>query len=304
MTTIQRSLILYQSLMCIVLAPNYGGTLAQTVSDYDGNTYHTVEIGGQIWMQENLRAEHYADGSPITHVWSYEDSDSLAAIYGLLYDWDAAMNYSTVEEAQGACPTGWHIPSDAEWTQLGNHLGGNEVAGGKMKEAGNSHWKSPNTAATNESGFSALPAGEYDDTHYQFLGEYNVIWSSTQSSTQWAKYRYLSYSDGGLHPYDYYKSFRYSVRCVKNDAVGFQNNSFQGLRVYPNPVDVLLSFDQEKVPVTTKTVTVYNQQGIEIMEFPLDEQIHTEDMGMLSPGIYFLKINGSGGLRYKKILKR
>lgn len=304
MKSILRLLHYYSCLMCIVLLATCGAALAQTVSDYDGNTYPTIEIGDQIWMQENLRAVHYADGSPITSVWAYEDSDSLAAIYGLLYDWDGAMNYSTVEEAQGACPNGWHIPSDAEWTRLGNQLGGNEVAGGKMKETGYLHWKYPNTDATNESGFSALAAGEYDDTHYQLLGEYNVLWSSTQTSSQWAKYRYLSYTDAGLHPYNYYKSFRYSVRCVKNETVGLRNNSFQGLRVYPNPVDVLLNFDQEKVPVTTKTVTVYNQQGMEIMEFPLTEQRHAKDMGMLSPGIYFLKINSSSGPRYRKILKR
>ncbi len=272
--------------------------------DYDGNTYEVVKIGEQHWMQENLKSLHYADGSPISNALSYNNDDSLADIYGRLYDWDAAMNYSVVEQAQGVCPNGWHIPSDDEWSQLADYLGGSSVAGGKMKQVGLEHWKAPNTAATNESGFNALASGEYDDTHFQLLNEYFVAWSSTQSNANFAKYRYLSYDDGAMHPYSYYKSFLYSVRCVKDQSLGIDKTTSLGLKVYPNPVDYLMYLDQEKDDKIEKSVQVFNQQGKEMMHFMWSGKQHAEDMGVLEPGIYLLKIVNKGEVKYKKILKR
>ncbi len=288
----------------LILILYIGNIHGQPLVDIDGNIYQTIQIGGQTWMQENLKVLHYPDGSAINNVSAYEDSDSLAAIYGMLYDWDAAMNYTTTEKAQGVCPDGWHIPSDDEWTQLANFLGGSAVAGGKMKESGTTHWSSPNVAATNESGFTALPAGEYDDTHYQLLSQYFVVWSSTQSNASFAKYRYLSYQDGELHPYNYYKSFRYSVRCLKNEAVGMNMHHTPGLKVYPNPVDYLIYFDQEAAILQQKEVTVYNHMGKKMMDFKLRTNHHVEDMGTLAAGIYFLKIEAHGQVNYKKIMKR
>ena len=131
----------------------------ETVTDFDGNIYNTVTIGNQVWLKENLKSLHYSDGEVIPDVAKYNDSDSLGEIYGCLYTWDAAMRNSTSQGAQGIAPEGWHIPTDAEWREMENYLGGASVAGGKMKTAGTSHWNAPNTAATNSSGFSALPAG-------------------------------------------------------------------------------------------------------------------------------------------------
>ncbi len=155
-------------------------TYEGTVSDYNGNNYWTVKIGDQVWMAQNLKTTRYADGSDIPLVeggtaWDalvapdkgycwYENMTSHRDTYGGLYNWAAAMNGAAGSDAnpsgiQGACPDGWHLPSDAEWTVLSDYLGGGGVAGGKMKEAGTVLWDSPNTGATNESGFSALPAG-------------------------------------------------------------------------------------------------------------------------------------------------
>jgi len=277
-------------------------TFSQTVTDVDGNIYNTIEIGTQTWLKEDLKVLHYPDSSEITEVWSYNDDDSLANIYGRLYTWDAAMNYSTQEGAQGVCPDGWHIPSDGEWTELGTYLGGDNVAGGKLKESGTSHWNSPNSGATNESGFTALPAGEYDDTHYQFLGEYNVIWSSTEASSVYAKYRYIPYNDEGLHSFTYYKNFRYSVRCIKNETVGINNNPGAGLLIYPNPADMVLNFD--KTTNDNKTVTIYNQQGKAIKNFTVCEHKHTEDINSLCSGLYLVKIENNGNIKYLKIIKK
>lgn len=135
----------------------------EVVRDYDGNTYRTVRIGNQTWMAENLRSTHYSDGTPIRYM-DYDGDSSSARTFGRLYAWAVAMNgaassASNPSGVRGACPAGWHLPSGAEWQQLADFLGGGAVAGGKLKAAGSSLWDSPNTGATDESGFSALPAG-------------------------------------------------------------------------------------------------------------------------------------------------
>ncbi|SDD19418.1 FISUMP domain-containing protein [Williamwhitmania taraxaci] len=166
----------------------------------DGNVYHTVTIGSQVWMVENLKYLPSVVGSgtgstttPYYYVYGYNgtvvaDAKATAnyAIYGVLYNWPAAMNgaaSSTVNPSgvQGVCPTGWHLPSDAEWTQLTTFLGGESVAGGKLKEIGTTHWASPNTGADNSSGFTALPGGyrNYGGSFY-YIGYGGYWWSATE----------------------------------------------------------------------------------------------------------------------------
>jgi len=186
------------------------------IYDYDGNAYDTIRIGEQVWMQENLKSLHYADGTTITNVYVYDDDEANADIYGRLYPWDDVMNGSTKEEAQGICPDSWHVPSLGEWDELANYLGGAAVASGKMKVSGTDYWNEPNEGASNSSGFSALGSGEWDTEKYWLLHEYEVLWSSTQSSTTYARYKYLSYEDSELHNYNYFKTFAYSVRCILN----------------------------------------------------------------------------------------
>lgn len=140
-----------------------------TVTDIDGNIYNTIQIGTQTWMTENLKVTHYRDGTPIPLVpdsisWMYindgyyayynNDTNNIAK-YGLIYNWYAAFNSHNI------APTGWHIPSDAEWDILINYVGGEMIAGGKLKEKDTTHWETPNTGATDENGFRALPGGYY-----------------------------------------------------------------------------------------------------------------------------------------------
>ncbi len=129
----------------------------------DGQTYNTVKIGNQWWMAENLNYD--AD----TGSWCYNDNSSNCTTYGRLYDWATALTVA---------PAGWHLPTDAEWTVLTDYLGGLSVAGGKMKETGTTHWSSPNTGATNESGFTALPGGSryYPDGAFHHLGYDAIFW--------------------------------------------------------------------------------------------------------------------------------
>jgi uncharacterized protein (TIGR02145 family) len=196
-----------------------------TVADIDGNVYKTIKIGEQWWMAENLRVIHYRNGDAIPHIaegtWSvlttgaycnYDNDVNHVTTYGRLYNWLA------VNDNRNIAPIGWHVASDAEWQILVHYLGGDAVAGGKMKEAGLAHWALPNTGATNESGFSALPGGCRDfDSKYDGVGGYAFFWSSTEKSRYHAWSQDLYYKYSGIISDDYSnKSCGYSVRCVKD----------------------------------------------------------------------------------------
>ena len=162
-----------------------------TVTDVDGNVYPTVIIGTQTWTKTNLNVSHYRNGDVIPQVtdptawanlttgaWCYYNNDPAnGAIYGKLYNWYAA------NDSRGLAPIGYHIPTDAEWTTLTDYLGGLNVAGGKMKENGINHWKTPNTGATNESNFTGRPGG-YRNANGTInkIGEISGWWSLSVSS--------------------------------------------------------------------------------------------------------------------------
>jgi uncharacterized protein (TIGR02145 family) len=187
--------------------------------------YEGVTIGTQIWMTKNLDVDHYRNGDSIPQVtdeteweklttgaWCYYNNDANnGTTYGKLYNWYA------VNDSRGLAPSGWHVPSDAEWTTLSTYLGGLDIAGGKLKEAGTTHWQSPNTAATNESGFSALPGGfRYSFGTFYSIGDYGSWWSSTKYGTSSAWSRYLNCSSSDLVRYYFYKEDGFSIRCVKD----------------------------------------------------------------------------------------
>jgi len=205
----------------------------------DANTYSYKTIGTQVWMTENLAylpsvvgpgtgstsaGYQYVYGYDGTVLATAKATDNYST-YGVLYNWTAAMNGAASSDinpsgVQGICPDSWHLPSDAEWTQLTSYLGGESVAGGKMKEAGFSHWTSLNTDATNESGFTALPGGyrTYDSSIFRNIGIAGYWWSSSQLTTSDAWYRRMA--SGGIYVLrdangdD--KGNGFSVRCVRD----------------------------------------------------------------------------------------
>jgi uncharacterized protein (TIGR02145 family) len=193
---------------------------------FDGYTYPSIVLGnGQEWMSENLRTTTYANGNPIPNVtdntqwenlttgaWSHYNNDSqYENPYGKLYNW------YTVDDPRNVCPTGWHVPTDAEWTILSDYLGGENVAGGKMKSTGTQYWLSPNTDATNESGFSGLPGGyRNDDGTFSNVGYVGDWWSSTENLTYSARDRNLGYINGGVYRSVSPKDFGFSVRCLRD----------------------------------------------------------------------------------------
>jgi len=196
------------------------------VIDIDGNAYKTVKIGSQIWMSENLKTSHYRNGDSIPTVtdntawsvfttgarcWYNNDSTTYENPYGNLYNWYAVVDNRNI------CPIGFHIPSNMEWSTLVDYLGGESIAGGKMKATGTIYWDSSNTGATNESGFTALGGGAriYNGsfagfrgvTHFRSTSEYATTfnWSSILYAHNSTEYRgYLAKNSGAF------------VRCLKD----------------------------------------------------------------------------------------
>jgi uncharacterized protein (TIGR02145 family) len=193
---------------------------------FDGYTYSSIILGnGQEWMAENLRTTSYANGDPIPNVtddtqwqnlttgaWSFYNNNSIYENpYGKVYNW-----YSVVDP-RNVCPTGWHVPTDAEYTILTDYLGGQAVAGGKMKSNGTQYWINPNTDATNESNFSGLPGGSRVNAgSFSNNGGYGFWWSSTEDLTGFPWNRYLVYSGGQVGRNLTNKEFGLSVRCLRD----------------------------------------------------------------------------------------
>ncbi|MCU0370117.1 MAG: fibrobacter succinogenes major paralogous domain-containing protein [Bacteroidales bacterium] len=198
---------------------------SDTVTDIDGNVYHTVKIGDQVWMAENLKVTGYRNGDSIPVVEGSQEWDELhsgaycnmnnegltAAAFGHLYNWYA------VSDKRGLCPPGWHVPSDNDWDVLIGYLGGEEVAGGKLKSTDSSFWKPPNTGAVDLVGFAGLPGGtRWDKGLFLYFGYYGLWWSSTAEDADFAWYRNLIYDNPACFRNHFRKNFGCSVRCIKD----------------------------------------------------------------------------------------
>jgi uncharacterized protein (TIGR02145 family) len=154
----------------------------------------------------------------ILEKYCYNDDENNCNTYGGLYKWDEAMQYSTTPGVQGICPIGWHLPSDGEWTTLTIYIGGETVAGGKMKESGYVHWAEPNVCATNSIGFTALPGGTRNNNgSFVGLTISANIWTSTEYSSTSAWYRDLNHTDANVLRIDYDKvAGGFSARCIQD----------------------------------------------------------------------------------------
>lgn len=201
-------------------------TAPEPIIDIDGNVYELVRIGNQVWMASNLRTTKYRDGTVLPNItnnteWfsltsgafcNYDNNASSSDIYGRLY------NFFAIKE--NICPSGWHVPNESEWMTLINFLGGEYVAGGKMKESGTIHWSSPNTGATNMSGFTGLPGsyrnvyGEFSTTAYLKNGYW---WSSTEKDAKDAFYFRLHYDNDDVSKIFLGKTNGFSIRCIQDE---------------------------------------------------------------------------------------
>lgn len=199
---------------------NYG-----TISDLDGNVYKTIAIGSQTWMVANLTTTKLNDGTPIPLVtdaklWSglesaaccwHDNNPAYHVTYGVLYNWYAVGTNKL-------CPAGWHVPTDEEWTLLTNYAGGEYVAGARLKEAGLIHWNSPNTGATNQTYFRALPGGilNSSDSLFQYLHKTGCWWTSTAIKNL-AFSRLMFDSSVSVEKVLTARTDGLSVRCIKDE---------------------------------------------------------------------------------------
>ncbi|MFZ5431185.1 MAG: fibrobacter succinogenes major paralogous domain-containing protein [Bacteroidota bacterium] len=240
-------------------AENQNDITYGTVKDIDGNVYKTITIdfssGGsaglkstsattQTWMVENLKTKRYSNGDLIEtttsttlytdnasdpeifyqYQWAYAGNESIADTYGRLYTW------MTVMDSRNVCPEGWHVPTKAEWSQLAEYLGGKFVddheghgywsaVGGKLKEAGTTHWESPNTGAKNTIGFTALPGGySFSGSNFSHISKHGEWWSSTEDLNRWYRWAW-TYTLGSQTAQLWVNTRRLnsglSVRCIK-----------------------------------------------------------------------------------------
>ncbi len=191
----------------------------KTVTDIDGNNYKSVILGNQEWLTDNLKVTKFRNGQPIPHiqdsiVWNAWSNGAYVFYkndtkHGVLYNW------LVVNDSRGVCPMGWHVPSSAEWDTLAKFLGGNEIAGGKMKAR--LHWETPNTSATNESEFHALPKGMYGvNGSFNNVGKNAYWWSATENDKISAWGREIGFNESGLFIGHGDKRDGLSIRCLKN----------------------------------------------------------------------------------------
>lgn len=272
----------------------------QTVKDYDGNMYNTIVIGKQEWMKENLRVTHYRNGVLIPNVivadqWAklqkggrcYYNNDSTAndSIYGALYNW------YVVNDTGKICASGWHIPTHEEWTLLENLLGGWEIAGGKMKETGTLHWKTPNNDATNSTGFTGLPGGMRGlGNTFEYLGENGLWWTSTEydASAAWSRYQWYRQAVSDANPVP--KNIGLSIRCIRDYPVGSEQGRIQpNIQIYPNPSRGKLTIDLGGRQ--NFTLTIYNGLGVAVIQKELVNSISEIDVNNLASGLYMVKIS-------------
>jgi uncharacterized protein (TIGR02145 family) len=194
------------------------------VQDQDGNNYKTIKIGNQVWMAENLRTTKYNDGTPIplvldknawiilsTPAYCWYNNDTIYKnLVGALYN-GYAVN------TEKLCPKGWHISTDSEWSVLIDHLGGETVAGGKLKESGTKNWSEPNTGATNETNFNSLPGGtRYSNGLYFSMKNAGSWWTLNKSNPLNGWYRSMNYTSKSVTRNYTDLTNGNSIRCVKD----------------------------------------------------------------------------------------
>ncbi len=274
---------------------------AQTVTDYDGNTYNTVNIGTQLWLKENLKVTHYRNGDEIPLVsdgasWMgqtegarcYYDNDSLAysGLYGALYNW-----YTTVD-SRNLCPEYWRVPTDQEWTTLINFAGGSPIADTMLCEGCTL-------------GFDALLGGLRSGISGDFanITNFAYFWSSTEESTPNAwSYGGFRKTAPQMNNRDYNpKISGLSIRCINDSTTGTGKiNMNDNINIYPNPANDNINIDIEE----EACIEILNIQGQIVFNESLTTKINNLDISRLNSGVYILRIKADRGVTLRKLIKQ
>jgi len=288
----------FSLLFNINLATSQTITQGEGVYDIEGNFYTTFLVyNGQEWMAENLKSKNFSNGDSIPYLqqnlswqntnsaaFSYYNSDlNLSSTFGNLYNW-----FTTIDE-RNVCPADWHVPTDLEWTDFSDYLGGNGVAGGKMKVQDTLFWKAPNLGATNESFFSALPGGcRYDGGNFANIYSYANWWTGSQLDNQFSWFRSTYFDSDNLIKNYATKNTGYSIRCIKNNVSNLlQNTDKILLRISPNPFYDMVTIESS---VLNGTIDIYNSAGILIHTFEPSSKSEQINLDFLDKGLYYVHL--------------
>jgi len=288
-----------------------------SVKDVENNVYKTVKIGSQVWMAQNLRTTKYNNGDPLPYrgdmswqewielkIGAYGDIYKDSTIYGKLY------NYYTVIDSRKLCPSGWHIPTDAEWSILINYAGGGDIAGEKLREIGDIHWQEQYYYATDEYGFSAVGSGFVDQSGAtDWINQVAYWWSSTEYDPFSSWMRYMEQYSSWVRRNNFEKNVGLSVRCVEGSSETISNKIIMKLpetnlasklefsEIYPNPASNVLYF--RNLPEKTHA-SIYDLRGIKILETDiLNSQI---DISAIRSGVYLITITDGEHIVKKKLI--
>ncbi len=299
---------------CLLLIISSTNCFSQKIKDIDNNLYDTVRIGKQTWFAKNLKTTHYNDGTAIAKItvqsewaamkasgycWYGNDENSFKETYGALYN-------GYVVKTNKICPNGWHVPSSAEWSTLFENAGGVNVAAGKLKEMGTTLWESPNSGATNQFGFAALPGGHRAEDNFFGEGFVAMWWSSTEYEPNFAWSEGITNAEIGMNATSG-RSFTtgLSVRCLKNtDAVvtGTENSSPVAISVYPNPVNdylhIILPGEGKK------SIMIHAASGNLIVSTSTFEKEIDVDVRHLSTGLYMVEVQTQTSSHIVKVVKK
>lgn len=296
---------------------------AQTVTDIDGHVYHTITIGTQVWMKENLRVQHYLNGDSIPYVtdpagWSsasighycYYNNDPLTydSLYGGLY------NYNALIDNRGLCPINWHVPTNAEWNILEKYLDntvdttlvgwtGTNI-GGILKDTGTLHWQSPNFGATDSIGFRALPGGYRDDAGNFLVGGTDAgFWSSTMSDASNCWGVGIDYNGAQIiRNTSFGITGGFSVRLIYDFASGINHNHpDKNIQIYPNPATDVVYINIKEARNTT--IQIYNILGECVYQSQSNKNNNAINISILAKGIYILQLTDSENSIQKKLIK-
>lgn len=281
------------------------------MKDGDGNEYGTVLVGSTYWIDQNLKSSKYANGDIITNVddntawsqlntgaWSYYNKSSLnGSTYGKLYNWYA------VDDSRGVCPTGWRVPTNTDWNNLGKALGGDTLVGGKLKQTGTTLWSSPNTAATNQIGFNALPSGYRGNMGaYGSLASNAYFWVRESYNGTEAVGRNITSNSKALFTEHNNKLNGFAIRCVKENTASLEENALNLWSVALNPVNATITFNQ--LPDFTEKVVIFDLNGTKVLEVNTEKnKTLIVSNATLPQGIYLVHILSDKGevLGYQKI---
>ncbi|OFY67080.1 MAG: hypothetical protein A3H98_06845 [Bacteroidetes bacterium RIFCSPLOWO2_02_FULL_36_8] len=286
-------------------------TIAQSVTDIDGNVYNTVVIGTQEWMKENLKVTRYQNGDSIgttsdtldvsgettpKYQWRAGNSDSTLAIYGRHYTWYAAT------DSRNICPSGWKVPSIDDWGTLITLFGGKDSAGGHLKETGTDRWNSPNLGADNSSGFSALPGGAHGKDVYAEIGRDGVFWTSSPFFSTYAHVRKVFNYDFDVYEGGNSMWQGSSIRCIYDGTTGLKESLNENAFVLiPNP-----SSGKFTLNATSKinSLEIINVLGKKVTQSVIPDGVRNFNIDISNQprGIYFMQLKEGGKIYNQKIV--